>query len=221
MAETLSTKIKIIVKLVFNEPSILNALISQRLSGFMLDSGWFQSFKTKTPVDSNGQAIPWFTYSAIDFIDQRLNSPMQIFEYGSGNSTIYFSQRAAFVDALEHNPEWYELISKQVNMNSKVHLIPAAEINNYAAFPITLNKTYDIVLVDAIDRNECIYQSVNLLKEDGVIILDDSERQEYLPGISFLKNNGFRQIDFWGLAPIVLHKKCTSFFYRPQNCLGI
>ncbi len=205
----------------FCERAIFSALISQRLSGFMVDSGWFQSYETKTPVDVQGQPIPWFTYSAIDFLGDRLNSQMQILEYGSGNSTIYFSRKTAFVDALEHNPEWYEYISAKVNMNSKIQLIPAADIKNYAAFPASLGKKYDIVLVDAIDRNECMFQSVNLLTTDGVVILDDSERPEYLMGISFLKNNGFRKIDFWGFAPIVIHKKCTSFFYKSQNCLGI
>ena len=64
-------------------------------------------------------------------------------------------------------------------------------------------------------------KSVNLLSSSGVIVLDDSEREEYKDGVNYLLQNKFKRLDFWGIAPTVLFKKCTSLFYLSQNCLGV
>ena len=50
MAISLKEQIKSVSKL-FSEPAILKALLSQRHSGYLLEIGWFNSFKTKTPID--------------------------------------------------------------------------------------------------------------------------------------------------------------------------
>jgi hypothetical protein len=81
--------------------------------------------------------------------------------------------------------------------------------------------TYDILIVDGRDRVNCMINSLSALKENGVLVLDDSERSEYIDGISFLKSNGFKAVDFWGMAPGLLYKKCTTLYYREQNCLGL
>ncbi len=221
MAETLTTKIRTLTKLLFHEPETLSALVSQRLTGYLFDTGWFASYQTKTPVDAQFQAIPWFTYPAIDFLGERLKKSFAILEYGAGNSSVYFSERVGSVDALEHNAEWFAMVNTKVSGNTKLHLISEEDLSSYASFPATLNKKYDLIIVDAIDRNACMQQAVSLLREGGIIVLDDSEREEYADGRAFVVAQGFKCLDFWGMAPIVLHKKCTSFFYKQDNCLAI
>ena len=63
--------------------------------------------------------------------------------------------------------------------------------------------------------------SLEALSPIGVIILDDSERKEYSERISLLVKNNFKRIDFWGIAPGILYRKCTTIFYKNLNCLGI
>jgi hypothetical protein len=62
---------------------------------------------------------------------------------------------------------------------------------------------------------------VKYLHEYGVIILDDSERSDYTSGINLLQNNGFKQIDFTGVSAGIFFRKCTTIFYKDNNCLDI
>ena len=82
-------------------------------------------------------------------------------------------------------------------------------------------KKYEIIVIDGRDRVNCIKHSLKALKVNGVIILDDSERREYIKGRRYLMKNGFNNIDFWGISPGTFMKKCTTIFYKEVNCLGI
>jgi hypothetical protein len=88
------------------------------------------------------------------------------------------------------------------------------EILNY-------NKVFDIIIIDGRERVQCSMNSLNALKENGVIIWDNSDRLKYAKGYNFLLSNGFKRIDFSGLGPINPHAWCTSIFYRVGNCLDI
>jgi hypothetical protein len=59
------------------------------------------------------------------------------------------------------------------------------------------------------------------VSENGVIVLDDSEREFYLEGINFLKGKGYKELSFSGISPGLFYRKSTSVFYRSENCLGI
>ena len=83
------------------------------------------------------------------------------------------------------------------------------------------NIKYDIIVVDGRRRNDCAMFAVDYLTEKGVIILDNSEREDYQPAKDFMKQKGFKQIDFWGIAPIIAYNNCTSVFYKVNNCLDI
>jgi hypothetical protein len=57
-----------------------------------------------------------------------------------------------------------------------------------------------------------------LLVGRGVLVLDDSEREEYRPGLEALQRAGFKSIAFWGISPGEFYNKSTTVFYRPDNC---
>ena len=42
-------------------------MISLRAWGYLVEIGWFNSFKSGKPVDKKDLPIPWFTYPAIEF----------------------------------------------------------------------------------------------------------------------------------------------------------
>ena len=88
-------------------------------------------------------------------------------------------------------------------------------------FANNLGEEFDIVIVDGRDRVNCIKNSISSLSDSGVMILDDSERSEYIDGIQFLSLNNFKKLDFWGISPGLFYKKCTTVFYKQNNCLGI
>jgi len=165
--------------------------------------------------------IPWFTYSAIDLISDRLNQNLKVFEFGSGNSSLFFAERISQITSIEHNLEWYENISKHHPANSKIVLAGFETPDEYINLLQVGNQNYDMIIVDGIYRNECLMESVKHLSEIGVIILDDSERDVYSEGITILLNNGFKRLDFSGIAPGIFFRKCTTIFYKDKNCLNI
>lgn len=206
--------------------SLLNKL---NLDGWMLlfvesalkQNGWFKAFRTKTAIDNIGQPIPWVTYPFIDFISERLNSDMNIFEFGSGNSALYYSQKVDSITSVKHNQAWYNKISKITPSNVTLIYKVLIENNEYSKCLKDREMIYDIIIVDGVDRNNCIFNSVNFLNNNGVFVLDDSERDEYKEATSFLSSKNFKRLDFWGMAPGILYKKCASIFYKSNNCLNI
>ena len=84
-----------------------------------------------------------------------------------------------------------------------------------------IEKKFDIVIVDGRDRVNCVKNAIDSIKENGIIILDDSERMAYSEGVNFLLNNNFSKLDFWGISPGLFYKKNTTIFYRKDNCLNI
>jgi hypothetical protein len=119
---------------------------------------------------------------------------------------------------VEHNKEWYDSLRNKLRNNIKIELRSLSEEYENT---VKTNERFDIIVIDGMRRNECIYASINSLSERGVIILDDSEREEYSPGKEFLKSTEYKRLDFWGIAPGIYFNKCTSIFFRKGNCLGI
>jgi hypothetical protein len=219
MSLTIKEKIKTVFKLLV-EPKVLSSLISFRSFGYLLETGWFYTFKSGQPVDYGKEAIPWFTYSAIDFLKERLNSNLNVLEFGSGNSTLFLAKRVKKVTALEHDDGWFQNILAKKTSNVEIKFVSSVEVKNYLQ-PLVEDEKYDVIIIDGLFRNECIRASLKHLSEDGIIILDDSERDDYAEGITFLVKNGFRQLNFSGIAPGIFFRKCTTIFYNDINCVNI
>ncbi len=79
----------------------------------------------------------------------------------------------------------------------------------------------EIVVIDGIERVACVSAVLGALAPRSILVLDDSERSDYIPARTLLKAAGFRELDFWGLAPGRVERKCTSVFYRDANVLGL
>ena len=55
----------------------------------------------------------------------------------------------------------------------------------------------------------------------GVIVLDNSDRPRYRPGMEHLMAAGFRFVPFVGISPGALKQTATGVFYRDGNCLDL
>lgn len=220
MAISLIDKVKTLFQLI-TEPTVLRLLLSLRNTGYLVDIGWFKAFKTQSAIDQNNDPLPWVTYSFIDFISPRLNKTMKIFEYGSGFSTLFYSKRTQSVAAVEHNKVWYQKMLKHNLSNVQIIFFAEDENGYYCASIEQIKKEYDLIIIDAIDRVNCVKKSLHSLAEGGVLILDDSEREEYAEVFSFMASNDFKHIEFWGISPGCFIRKATTVFYRTNNCLNI
>lgn len=208
---------------VITNPSHLRSLLSFDKKGYLDDIGWFKAFDSKSPVDQDGNPIPWVTYSFIDFIKDRLGKQHAVFEFGSGNSTYFYANYAGAVVSVEHDKEWFDKIEKSAAKpdNSELIFCELVRDGDYCRMPLKLNKKFDIVIVDGRDRVNCCKQSVEAITANGVVVLDDSERDEYKEGVDFLLSEGFKHLLFSGISPGLFYRKSTSVFYKADNCLGI
>lgn len=208
---------------VLTNPSHLRALLSFNNKGYLDDIGWFRSFDSKSPVDGEGNPIPWVTYSFIDFIKTRLTKVHTVFEFGSGNSTYFYAKYAGVVVSVEHDKLWYDKIEKSIDKpdNSELIFCELLRDGDYCRMPIKLEEKFDIIIVDGRDRVNCCKQGIDALSSKGVLVLDDSEREDYKQGVDFLLSKGFKHLLFSGISPGLFYRKSTSIFYKADNCLEI
>jgi len=141
----------------------------------------------KTPLDLE---LPWFSYAAIDFLQEFVKPHMSVCEFGSGGSTLFFARRAKSVFSIEDNPKWFELVTRRLEQsslgNAKVQLHPfdfknpiGFETSEYlSAMP---DELFDIIVVDGSEewtqvRPICFAKAESRVKPGGIIVVDDSWR---------------------------------------------
>ncbi|WP_156914918.1 class I SAM-dependent methyltransferase [Rubidibacter lacunae] len=172
------------------------------------------------PVDRCGNCLPWLTYPAIAFLSKRIQRDMAVFEYGSGNSTFWWSQRVARVVACEHDAKWYTSMKERVPSNVDYRHYER-EDGKYSRAILEYHREFDVVVIDGRDRVACAKNSLGALREDGAIVWDNSDRERYREGYSYLLEHGFKRLDFEGHGPNETRRWCTSIFYRSNNCFCI
>ena len=59
-------------------------------------------------IDKQGKAIPWYTYPAIEYLNSLEFKNRKVFEFGSGNSTLFWLAKNAQVTSVENNKIWVE-----------------------------------------------------------------------------------------------------------------
>lgn len=203
------------------KPDRLKALLSYGHKGYLANIGWFTSFDNQQAMDQHGEPLPWVTYSFIDFIRPRLSKTLSIFEYGSGSSTLFYAKHVKRVVSVEHDEAWYNKIVKTKAQNAEMIFSKLETGGEYSKKAATLGEQFDIIIVDGRDRVNCCISSVAALTPAGVIVLDDSERPEYIKARTFLTGAGFKELSFSGISPGLFYLKATSVFYKPDNCLNI
>jgi hypothetical protein len=175
-----------------------------------IDLGHFKSVLRWESIDEHGQPVPWLTYPAIEYIKSLDTSNMKVFEYGSGNSTLFWPERAKAVVAIEHDQSWFEQLKHKLSKSNNVTLKYIVGSNHY---PTEINKykyKFDLIIIDGLFRKKCAKQALDKLSDNGLIILDNSDRT---PDICLLfRRRGLTQIDFTGFGPINPYIWTTSLF---------
>lgn len=59
--------------------------------------------------------IPWITYEAIEWINSYLHKRMNVYEFGSGGSTLYFAKSVGSVVSVEHDEAWFNNVSEALD----------------------------------------------------------------------------------------------------------
>jgi hypothetical protein len=180
---------------------------------------------------------PWITFKAIEWLNNYLKPEMRVFEFGSGGSTIFLCRRAKDVYTVEHDSEYAGVVQKALEEkglnNCDYRLIPPItdedssiqyslescrsfmerwsklDFSDYVcaidSFP---DGFFDLVVVDGRSRVSCLARSLVKVRQNGWILLDNSERPGYKLGCDLL--SGYLRHDFFGLVPSNLELYQTS-----------
>ena len=95
--------------------------------GYVFESGFIRSYKTKEVVFNDGGPAPWFNYSFLDFLMPRLSDSHVIFEYGLGNSTKYFNTISKHCYGVEHDEHWYSKLMSGSISKDNYYLLQGGE----------------------------------------------------------------------------------------------
>lgn len=201
-------------------PTLVKGVLSLATKGYFEEKGWNLSYIKKQSLDAKGSPIPWLTYSFLDFLNGRLNNKMTLFEYGSGNSTLYFSNIVKKVVSVENDLDWLKRINPLLPDNATIHH-HSLDSTEYEKAILNQEEEYDLIIIDGRKRVACLKNSIERIKPQGVVILDDAERPEYSEAFSFMNEHGYKNIPFSGIAIGAIHHKLTTVFYKVDNCLGI
>lgn len=187
---------------------------------FSVSSGHFRSSIARRALDPVGNCIPWYTYPAIEFLSNVDFTTQSILEFGGGNSTVWWAERAHHVVSVENNADWFKFIGGKVNQKPNVEFFLCEDPNDYANQG--LGRKFDVIVIDGGDRLLCARNSLSRLEEGGVVILDDSEgywgkeTEKTYPIMELFADAGFMRVDFYGFAPGVIKPHSTSFFFKDR-----
>lgn len=123
---------------------------------------------------------PWLVPESIIKLDNIDMSDMNVLEFGSGGSTLFFAKRTKSVTSFETSKKWYNDVANAIKNKSLKNI----EYNFYSSLNDNVlerltKKHYDLILIDS-DGNlpfnrenivNLITQKINL--NDTIIVLDN------------------------------------------------
>lgn len=174
--------------------------------------------------DVDGFVNPWWCESAVNRVKDRIRQTLDIrvFEWGAGNSTLFWTRYAKEIVSVEHDRDWYEKMKGLVPREVRIEYRELEYGGDYCQVILGEPEKFDIVLIDGRDRVRCAKNCVDKIKENGIIIWDNTDREYYEEGYQYLKSRGFKQLELsgiiWGLPGV---RDYTSFFYRNDNIWGL
>jgi hypothetical protein len=170
--------------------------------------GHARSVRERESVDRAGRPLPWYSYASLHWLDQLDLSRLDVFEYGSGNSTRWWAQRCGTLTSVEHDAEWHAKVAG---------LLPSAVgyrlEGDTAAYVDACVGDYDVIIVDGEHRYDCAVHAVEHLRPGGVIIVDNADWMWNTT--AYLRAAGFLQVDFVGPGPINDYAWATSVMLSP------
>ena len=194
-------------------------------SNFFTQSGWVKSLAARFPLNHQGEPIPSLPYSAIHYLEDLIKAEMRVFEWGSGSSTLWFAKRVKSIESIEHNNRWYDdmmadLGNLDPSSRSRTRVTFAPQQSDYVrAIDQGQHAPYDIIFIDGISRPDCLRRAIHFLRPGGVIILDDSFRQEYREAFQHVIQQGFFYHNYYDLVPTKIFIGCTSFLSQDPTSL--
>ena len=169
---------------------------------------------------------PWINALALRFLRRIIQPEWNVFEFGSGRSTLWYAEHAASVVALESAPDWHAQVHHMVSRyaHATVELLPARQFPSRVA--MEPDNTFDLIVVDGpdqdesgrdlppeLDRTGCVVAALSKLRPGGVLLLDNSDRPRYRRIDATLAD--WHRVRLSGFSTRPLTPLETTFYQKP------
>lgn len=194
-------------------PLIRFAALFRAKSGALGQIGWTRHSIPDLLV-SGEIAVPWFTYGAIDFADQLVPPDARVLELGGGGSTRYWLERGNSVVTVETSESWSSLMRSVLTEAHPTWVcVHMQKITSQNLDSLDLG-TFDVIVNDfnGGDRGSVSQWMLKHLNAGGLVIWDNTDRENYQSGIKELEEAGLGHVSFFGLGPVNSYASQTSFF---------
>jgi hypothetical protein len=129
---------------------------------------------------------PWLTPTAINLVEEWLQSDDVVFEWGSGRSTVWFGERVGRVISVEHNHDWFHSVGAWLDLDTRKtverHLVKTRDDptdksrEDYVGIIDRLDEaSIDLILVDGLHRDACAIRGLPKLRPGGLLVLDNAD----------------------------------------------
>lgn len=195
-------------------------------------SGFFSKYTL-----SVSRPLPIINYEAIRFLQCYLTQGHNVLEYGSGYSSLWYSQRASRVYSVEDNPTWFEHLSPTASSYSNLTIDFQSDRLAYSRFFTKyLDASPDLIVIDGSYRNLCTNQILHHFPSPQLLYIDDTDKFSSLhdqltfkPSIDdhihlalsqarvMLLREGYIEYVVRSFAPSSCTVKQGTFFISPDN----
>jgi hypothetical protein len=139
---------------------------------------------------------PWMSQEEIDSILSFLSKDDIMLEYGCGGSTMFFPQYVKEYHSIESDPEWADLVKKNMPENVELHTVPITRpcdpnqkhatkwkqlyttliykaYKPYIEKGSEIGKSFNKILIDGRARPQCARYMYDFIDNEAVIFVHD------------------------------------------------
>ena len=172
-----------------------------------------------SPLES--EPAPWYVPSSLRFLETELKAVWHVFEVGAGTSTMWWSKRAARVQALESDPAWHAKTARALSSAGRSNVdLRLASPDDFSSFLAGMrDASFDLIAVDGSERFpgqrcESVAAAISKIRPGGFLLLDDSDRPSYAPARQLLAGWTARRFTGFKARPVVLSE--TTIYEKPR-----
>lgn len=137
-------------------------------------------------IDAQGLVMPWLPEPLLEVLPTWPLASWDYFEWGSGYSTIWFAHHAKTVTSIESREPWALAVQEHIDRLNLTNTtlkyrssVPDAtqKSSDFVKAIDEDSKQYDLILIDAAQRNWCAERALHHIKPGGMIMLDNADQR--------------------------------------------
>lgn len=139
------------------------------------------------------EAVPCLTACAIRLFNTLIDDNSDVFEFGSGGSSLWLAARVRSLISVEDSPEWHAVTVAKLAAQgtpTEVRLVHTAQIPD----AIATEGMFDLVFVDCMtqpERHRSILTGAAHVKPDGWLVADDYNFPKVRAAVEKLRARGW------------------------------